>query len=79
LVSAHTGEGVAELEAAIAEALPRPDIEFVGVVPYHRGDLVSRVHLQGKVSSIDYVENGTRLQALVRADLAAELEPFRAN
>jgi GTPase len=79
LVSARTGEGIAELEQAIAEALPRPDIEFRGVIPYDRGDLVSRIHLQGKVSSIDYVEAGTLVQALVRADLAAELKPYQQS
>lgn len=76
LVSARTGAGIAELEQAIANALPRPDIRFIGVVPYSRGDLVSRVHLQGKVAEIEYLESGTRLDALVRADLAAELAEF---
>jgi GTPase len=79
LVSARTGEGIDQLEKAIAEALPRPDIEFNGVIPYDRGDLVSRVHLQGKVSKIEYVEAGTKLSALVRADLANELHPFQGK
>jgi GTP-binding protein HflX len=76
LISARTGLGFAELEAKIAELLPRPDVEFVGVVPYSRGDLVSRAHLSGKVLELEYVESGTRLKALVKQDLAAELLQF---
>ncbi|MEY4713690.1 MAG: GTPase HflX, partial [Actinomycetota bacterium] len=40
LVSARTGLGMEELEAAIAQLLPKPDQEFFGVIPYSRGDLV---------------------------------------
>lgn len=74
LVSARTGLGIESLEEAIALRLPKPDEEFVGVIPYERGDLVSRVHLVGKVLEIEYVESGTRLRALVRQDLAGELK-----
>jgi GTP-binding protein HflX len=76
LISARTGLGFEELEAKIAELLPKPDVEFYGVVPYSRGDLVSRAHLSGKVLEIEYVENGTRLKALVKPDLASELKEF---
>jgi GTP-binding protein HflX len=76
LISARTGLGFEELEAKIAELLPRPDVEFAGVVPYSRGDLVSRAHLSGKVLELEYVESGTRLKALVKQDLAAELLQF---
>jgi GTP-binding protein HflX len=76
LVSARSGAGFTDLEQAIADNLPKPDVEFVGVVPYSRGDLVSRAHLSGKVLEVEYVEQGTKLHAYVKADLAAELEPF---
>jgi GTPase len=76
LISARTGAGFEELESKIAELLPRPDVEFEGVIPYSRGDLVSRAHLSGKVLEIEYVEAGTRLKALVKPDLAAELKEF---
>ena len=73
LVSARTGEGIAELEMQIAALLPRPDVEFEGVIPYDRGDLVSKAHISGKVLEVEYVESGTRLRAMVRGDLLAEL------
>jgi GTP-binding protein HflX len=74
LVSARTGEGMAELESQIATLLPRPDVEFEGVIPYDRGDLVSKAHISGKVLEVEYVETGTRLKAMVRGDLLAELQ-----
>jgi GTPase len=79
LVSARTGLGIDELEEAIQSRLPKPDERFEGVIPYHRGDLVSRVHLTGRVLEIDYVENGTQLTALVSHDLANELREARQS
>jgi GTP-binding protein HflX len=73
LVSARTGMGIAELEAAIASSLPLPEVLFEGLIPYDRGDLVSKIHMAGKVQTIEYVEGGTKIKALVREDLAAEL------
>ena len=76
LVSARTGQGIDALQEAIAGMLPKPNVEFVGVIPYSRGDLVSRIHLAGKVLDTEYVEEGTSLRALVREDLAHELKEF---
>ena len=73
-MSARTGQGIDALQEAIARMLPKPDVEFVGVIPYSRGDLVSRIHLAGKVLDTEYLEEGTSLRALVREDLAHELK-----
>jgi GTPase len=72
-VSAKTGEGLAELWAAIEERLPRPEIEVKLVVPYSRGDLMARAHSTGEVLAFSHVEDGTLLEARVPAGLAAEL------
>ena len=74
LVSAHTGEGVDELRALIADQLPRPGVAVDVVVPYHRGDLVSRVHEHGDIDHEEHTEHGTVLRARVDAQLAAELQ-----
>lgn len=74
LVSARTGLGIEELEAAIARELPKPEVLFEGVIPYDRGDLVSRIHLAGKVLESEYLESGTKIKALVKEGLNAELE-----
>ena len=79
LVSARDGRGIADLEVLIAERLPKPNEKFEGVLPYDRGDLVSKVHLTGKVIEIEHLEAGTRLVALVSQDLAAELRQARQS
>ncbi|MBL8930213.1 MAG: GTPase HflX [Kineosporiaceae bacterium] len=72
-VSARSGVGFEELAEVIATELPRPSIEIDLVVPYQRGDLISRVHSEGEVLGTEHHENGTRLQARVRPDLADAL------
>ena len=72
-VSAKSGVGIPELEAAIANLLPRPEVEFRGVIPYHRGDLISRIHLAGELVESEYLEQGTYIHARVEHGLAAEL------
>jgi GTPase len=78
LISSRSGEGITELEKQIAASLPKPEIEFRGVIPYSRGDLVSKAHLRGKVLSMEYVEEGTVLHAMVSEELAADLEAAKS-
>ncbi|WIE55510.1 MULTISPECIES: GTPase HflX [unclassified Curtobacterium] len=75
-VSARTGEGIPELLAAIEARLPEPDVELTIVVPYDRGDLVSRLHDEGAVERTEYVVDGTRLDVRVFARQVSELAPF---
>ncbi|MPV87052.1 GTPase HflX [Georgenia ruanii] len=72
-VSARTGRGVDELARRIAELLPRPTELVDVVVPYDRGDLVSRAHTDGEILAEEYVEGGTRLHARLDPDLAAHV------
>jgi GTPase len=72
-VSARTGAGIEDLVAELARRLPRPQVEVEVVVPYRRGDLVNRVHTDGEVLAVEHTAEGTRLRALVRPALAAEL------
>jgi len=73
VVSARTGMGIEELRELIAEHLPRPAVEVDVVVPYSRGDLVSRVHTSGEMLGEEHLMEGTRVHALVDETLAAEL------
>jgi GTP-binding protein HflX len=73
VVSARTGHGFDELLDAIEHALPNLLEDVDVVVPYSRGDLVSRAHRQGEVGSVEHDENGTRLRARVPEALANEL------
>ncbi|GAA4423689.1 GTPase HflX [Georgenia halophila] len=73
-VSARTGAGISELSQLVAEMLPHPTEEVDVVVPYSRGDLVSRAHSAGEVLSEQFVDDGTHLRALVDPELAAALQ-----
>jgi GTP-binding protein HflX len=46
------------------------------LIPYSRGDLVARIHEDGKVLSERHTGDGTLISARVRADLAAPLAEF---
>ena len=71
-VSAHTGAGIDELRARIAEALPQWDVELDLLVPYERGDVVSLAHERARVLETEYEEEGTRIR-LVATDRIARL------
>ena len=73
VVSARTGAGIDELLRAIEVDLPTGFVEVDLLVPYSRGDLVSRAHRQGEVLGEDHGEEGTRLHARVPEALANEL------
>ncbi|MCZ4500333.1 MAG: hflX [Marmoricola sp.] len=74
--SAKTGAGIAELLAAIEADLPYPDTEIHVLLPYSRGDLVSRIHDKGEVLSIEHTGDGTLIHARVNQAFAGELELY---
>jgi GTP-binding protein HflX len=76
VASARTGEGMAEVLAAIEADLPRPGVEFDALLPYDRGDLLNRIHTGGEVDSLEHTGDGTRVRGRVNADLAGELAPY---
>ncbi|WP_022872383.1 GTPase HflX [Nesterenkonia alba] len=78
VVSARTGEGIAELKERISQSIPRPDIELDLLVPYTEGDIVSRLHeADAEILSTEYQEQGTRLRVKVRAPLAADMAKYQ--
>ena len=78
-VSARTGAGMDELLARVEERLPRPAIEVHALVPYDRGDLINKIHLNGEFVSSEHTENGTAVVARVNADLAGELARYTSD
>ncbi|MFI1204525.1 GTPase HflX (plasmid) [Streptomyces sp. BHT-5-2] len=76
VVSARTGEGIAELRSLLDAELPRPQVEIEVLVPYTQGALVSRAHAEGEVLSEEHTAEGTVLKARVHEELAAEFRPF---
>jgi GTP-binding protein HflX len=75
-VSAHTGAGMGGLLQRIATALPQPQVEIDALVPWTQGALVARVHAEGEMLATNHTEDGTRLRARVRPDLAGALASF---
>ncbi len=75
-VSSRTGEGIDELRRVVEEALPLPEVEVRALVPYDRGDLISRIHETGQFLEQNHEGSGTRVHARVSERLAAELAPY---
>jgi GTP-binding protein HflX len=76
VVSAWTGDGIDRLQAEIERLLPRQFREVSVVLPYDRGDLLSRAHDEGEVLTVAHGGDGTELTAKVPLGLAAELDRF---
>ncbi len=79
VVSAKTGEGIEALLAAIDAALPGPNIEVRALVPYTRGDLISRVLKDGVIFDREHREDGTYVHGKVDDELAADLAEYRST
>jgi GTP-binding protein HflX len=79
VVSARTGEGLEQLRTVIARELPRPAVPVEVLIPYDRGDLVSRVHDEGDLLGEEHGADGTLVRARVSPALAAELVPYAAT
>src|SRR4051812_32613045 len=76
VVSAKTGQGVAEALTYIEGELPRPGVEFKALLPYERGDLINRLHQHGEIDSMEHTANGTLVAGRANADLAGELASY---
>lgn len=75
-VSARTGAGIDELRRLVSDELPRPDIRVDVVLPYDRGDLLSRLHDEAEIISTEHEADGTHVHAKVTPTLQAELEAY---
>ena len=75
-ISVHTGFGIEELMRRIESALPRPKVELSVLIPYDRGDLVSRMHEHGEILSEKYLADGTSIHGLVDEAMAHQLREF---
>ena len=76
VVSAKTGEGIAEALALVEAELPRPGVEFKALLPYERGDLINRLHQHGEIDSMEHTADGTLVAGRANEDLAGELAAY---
>lgn len=73
IVSAATGEGIADLVADVEAHLPLPAVHVEAVLPYAAGALLSKVREYGHVEAADYEADGVHLSADVDSRLAAAI------
>ncbi len=75
-VSAHTGDGLEQMQQRMAQLVTPTDTMVDVTIPYDRGDLVARVHADGRVDATEHNPEGTRIKARVPIPLAASLSEF---
>ena len=75
-VSAHTGDGLEQMQQRMAQLVTPTDTMVDVTIPYDRGDLVARVHSDGRVDATEHNAEGTRIKARVPIPLAASLSEF---
>ena len=78
-VSARTGDGIEALRRRMGELAVPTDTAVDVVIPYHRGDLVARLHADGRVQQEEHNADGTRIKARVPVALAGRLREFAAH
>ena len=75
-VSARTGDGLAQLRQRMSQLVASTDTMVDVTIPYDRGDLVNKVHADGRVDATEHTADGTRIKARVPIPLAASLKEF---
>ncbi|MGZ6778090.1 MAG: GTPase HflX, partial [Mycobacterium sp.] len=75
-VSARTGDGLDQLQQRMSQLVTPTDTMVDVTIPYDRGDLVARVHADGRVDATEHNPEGTRIKARVPIPLAASLSEF---
>lgn len=75
-VSAATGEGIDELTTRIEQFLNSIDTRVSMLVPFTRGEVVSRLHEQGTVLGEEYGQSGTLIDVRLPQRVAEELKHF---
>ncbi|MFC6154205.1 GTPase HflX [Nocardioides yefusunii] len=76
VVSAKTGEGIAEAITYLEAELPRPGVPFEVLIPYERGDVLNRLHQEAEIESLEHTGEGTRVSGRSNEDLVGELARF---
>ena len=76
-VSAHSGIGIEELLAEIDRVLPGPNTPIDLVIPYDHGELIHKIVSTGIMKSMEHLDNGTRVVAVVSEQLANELAELK--
>ena len=75
-VSAKTGEGLDKLRDKIAEILNSGKYHAIFRIPYTRGDLVSLLQKDAAVLQLEYAEDCTVIEAVVKPEMWGKVKDF---
>ncbi len=75
-ISAKTGEGTAELLAALSTLLESGKRSVELLLPYTEAGVLELLHREGAVTSQEYEENGIRVGAVIRPELWGRVRLF---
>lgn len=76
LLSAKTGEGEAELLAAIEKALGRGKHQMRLLIPYSDGAALDLLHREAQVLSIEYAGEGTLVEAIMDDKTCGRMQKY---
>ena len=79
LFSAKTGQGEAELLAAIEKALGRGKHQMRLLIPYHDGAALDMLHREAQVLSVEYVGEGTLVEAIMDDKICGRMQKYAAE
>ena len=76
LVSAVSGLGIQELVNRIAHVASAQDTHLNVLIPYQRGDLVSKAHERCRILTEEHTESGTHITMLAAPAFVSDFQPF---
>ncbi len=79
VISAVTGEGIGQLEAAITKALADRSDEVELRIPYDRGDVLASVHRVGEVLVEEHEGDGTKVRARLPRSIAPQYDRYQVS
>ncbi len=77
-VSAKTGAGLNDLLLEIEDLLVAQMQQIHVLIPYERGDLISRIHQTGIIFTEEHTDNGVVMQAQVPRAIAAQITAMKS-
>lgn len=75
-ISARTGEGIPDLLQKIADILNQGKHHAILRIPYSRGDIVDLLQREAAVLNIEYAEDCTVIEAVVKPELWGRVKEF---
>ena len=75
-ISARTGEGLDRLKKAVSAILNADKYHAIFRIPYSRGDIVSLLQADAAVLQLEYADDGTVIEAIVKPEIWGRVKEF---